>query len=774
MIIISTTVGEIGLDVVLNSKQFQSQLANVKNVAGNASEKICSSFSKVGAVIASAFSVAVIKSFTQACIESAASVKAANSQFTQTFGKLESQAESAIKAVSKSSGIVKSRLQGVGTSIYAFAKTAGMDSAQALMMMQEALEVTADSAAYYDRSLEDTAESLKSFLKGNFENDAALGLSCTETTRNTAANKLYGKSFKDLSEAQKQLTLLEMVKDANKLSGALGQASRESDGWENVLGNLKETWNQFLAVVGKPVLSAAVVVIKNITSALSTLTEYVEKAINKLSKFFGWEFEDSNNSMANVAVDAQNVSESLENVEQSAEKAKRSLAGFDKLNLLSKSNDSASDNKSLDDNLNNISDKVAEKTENQTKGIFSNFYEKSGLKEFFESDFVQGVSSVVVDAYDTVTEKTKKWASENKGTISEFINGNIGLFVKFKDKITAIFDDIGNKISQWWFEGRGKEAFTQLYDILLDIGTFFMQTWNIHIQPLIDDAIDGLESWWNGSGSDMFDEILSCFNSISDCLTVLFENVVKPYWDFCSKEIFPKLTPFISMIGDLLYEVFTYLSDSITTGLKKLGGLCDFITGVFSGDIEKAGEGLKKYFTGVAEDTMNTCKFITNSVIDIINGFLGSLWDSYKKTANSISNFIGKGDAVTGDYQKMPKLSYSEVKPRHFATGGIVKAPTLAVVGDNSGANTGDPEVISPLSKLQGMINTSNGEDLIILSEMLEYLKRIYELFVLFKNNGGGGVTEFIAEMDDEVVFRKMIKRNEAWKKRHGGKSAFA
>lgn len=769
-----TTVGEIGLDVVLNSKEFQKQLVGVRNIASNAGEKICNSFSKVGAVIASAFSIAAIKSFTQACIESAASVKAADSQFTQTFGELESQADSAIKTVSKSSGIVKSRLQGVGTSIYAFAKTAGMDSAQALMMMQEALEVTADSAAYYDRSLEDTAESLKSFLKGNFENDAALGLSCTETTRNTAANKLYGKSFKDLSEAQKQLTLLEMVKDANKLSGALGQASRESDGWENVLGNLKETWNQFLAVVGKPVLSVAVVVIKNITSALSTLTQYVEKAINKLSKFFGWEFEDSESSMSGVAVDAQNISESLENVEQSAEKAKRSLAGFDKLNLLSKSNASSSNNESFTDNLNTISDKVVDTTENQTKGIFSNFYEKSGLKAFFESDFVQGVSSVIVDAYDTVNEETKKWASENEGTISEFVNGNINSFKKFKDAITGIFDDIGNKISQWWFEGGGKEAFTQLYDILLDIGTFFMETWNTHIQPLIDDAIDGIKDWWNGSGSDMFDEMLSCFNSISDCLTVLFENVVKPYWEYCDKEIFPKITPFISMIGDLLYEVFTYLSDSITTGLKKLGGLCDFITGVFSGDLEKAGEGLKKYFTGVAEDTMNTCKFITNSVIDIINGFIGSLWDSYKKMANGLSNFMGKGDVVTGDYQKIPKLSYSEIKPRHFATGGIVKAPTLAVVGDNSGANTGDPEVISPLSKLQGMINTSNGEDLIILTEILEYLKRIYELFVIFKNNGGGGVTEFIAEIDDEVVFRKMVKRNEAWKKRHNGKSAFA
>ena len=158
-----------------------------------------------------------------------------------------------------------------------------MDSAAALGMMQEALQVTADSAAYYDRSLEDTAESLKSFLKGNYANDAALGLSCTETTRNAAANRLYGKSFKDLSEAQKQLTLLQMVRDANRLSGAMGQAARESNGWENVLGNLKESWNQLLAAVGKPVLQGAVVVIQHITSAIQGLTKYAQMASDALN-----------------------------------------------------------------------------------------------------------------------------------------------------------------------------------------------------------------------------------------------------------------------------------------------------------------------------------------------------------------------------------------------------------------------------------------------------------------------------------------------------------
>lgn len=205
-------------------------------------------FKKIGKAVATYFAVDKIVAFGKACIETAANVKAANSQFEQTFGTMQDKASAAMKSVAEESGILQTRLQGVGTSIYAFAKTTGMDSAQALTLMQDALKVTADSAAYYDRSLEDTAESLKSFLKGNYENDAALGLSCTETTRNTAANKLYGKSFKDLSEAQKQLTLLQMVKDANELSGAMGQAAREADGWENVTGNLKESWKQFQAV----------------------------------------------------------------------------------------------------------------------------------------------------------------------------------------------------------------------------------------------------------------------------------------------------------------------------------------------------------------------------------------------------------------------------------------------------------------------------------------------------------------------------------------------
>ena len=216
-----TKAGAIQIDLELNKKQFDRELNSTERIASNAGDKISSSIKRIGAAVIAAFSVSAIKNFGQNLIEQAAKVNASNAQFTQTFKSLESEARASISEVAKESGILETRLQGTGSQLYAFAKASGMDSADALKMMKTALKTAADSAAYYDRSLEDTAESLRSFLKGNYANDAALGVSATETTRNAAANRMYGQSFMELSEAQKQLVLLDMVQQANAASGAL-------------------------------------------------------------------------------------------------------------------------------------------------------------------------------------------------------------------------------------------------------------------------------------------------------------------------------------------------------------------------------------------------------------------------------------------------------------------------------------------------------------------------------------------------------------------------
>lgn len=260
-------------------KRVSNSLGNMKTSIGS----VVKAASKIGAVVTT-----VSTALAAVGVDTAAEVRAEASAFEQTFGDMQNTATKAIGRVAEESGILQTRLNTLGSKIYAFARSSGGDAVESMNLMERALQAAADSAAYYDTSVEQATETLQSFLKGNFANDAALGLSATETTRNAAAMELFGQKYNDLSELQKQETLLKMVEDSQRLSGAMGQASREADGWENVLGNLKESWRQLKAAFGEPILDSVTPMLQNATVAVQNFTAKVdwEKVANAITQSF--------------------------------------------------------------------------------------------------------------------------------------------------------------------------------------------------------------------------------------------------------------------------------------------------------------------------------------------------------------------------------------------------------------------------------------------------------------------------------------------------------
>lgn len=264
----------------------EGNLRDAGREGSSAADNIGGAFKKVAGILAAVFAVDQIKDFVGGAIEASAEAAATSAQFTEVFGDLEGEAGKRLAAIGDEATILENRMKGSFTKMAAFAKVGGMDTADSLDLADRSMRAIADSAAFYDRSLEDTTESLQSFLKGNFENDAALGLSATETTRNAAAVDLYGKKFIELDEAQKQLTLLQMVEDANKVSGAMGQAARESDGWENVMGNMTQAWTDFKAIVGVPFLELATKGIKWATDMLQNID--AQGIADRIGGMFSW------------------------------------------------------------------------------------------------------------------------------------------------------------------------------------------------------------------------------------------------------------------------------------------------------------------------------------------------------------------------------------------------------------------------------------------------------------------------------------------------------
>ncbi|AQU79716.1 hypothetical protein AJGP001_10770 [Planococcus faecalis] len=139
---------------------------NLGNQGQNAGNKIGGAFKMAIGIIASLVAVDQIKDLGLSMIQAAADGKAMTAQFSEVFGSMEADAADKLGAISDETTILENRMKGSFTKIAAFAKTGGMDTAESLDLADRSMRVIADSAAFYDKALDDTTESLQSFLKG--------------------------------------------------------------------------------------------------------------------------------------------------------------------------------------------------------------------------------------------------------------------------------------------------------------------------------------------------------------------------------------------------------------------------------------------------------------------------------------------------------------------------------------------------------------------------------------------------------------------------------
>lgn len=679
--------GSLNFDTKIDSKGFDKGVKNINSSVSQLSGKLGTLKTK----IAAAFSVAAIVAFGKKALETAASVNAANSAMSQTFGELEGAASAAITRVANESGILETRLKSIATGIYAFAKTSGMDSASAIGMMKEALQVAADSAAYYDRSLEDTSETLKSFLKGNYANDAALGLSATEYTRNAAAMKLYGKSFQNLSEAQKQLTLLQMVKDANDLSGATGQAAREADGWENVIGNLKEAWKQLIAVIGQPVLKLAIPVVQSMTAALQRMTEVANAAWQALQKIFGWEDADAIKS----ATKAQEQLTSA--VEETSDAQKGALAGFDEIQTLSdKTAETATASAGADtpvEDLANIADKDGGKIplEFDTSGIegavktiqtvvgrikailsslsrwaettikpqFGKLFDAiapalPGIQTKVQEAF-SGLSGIASQAFtglktnvETIFSNVGSLAAplgeyfttQLPGFISTAISSIGTILLGLLDSFNLVFGDILG-IAQTFSEGFlstvlptlteiGTESVTTVTQVFEDVKDIFDSVWSEGIAPFFERLAKYWNEAWESVKAAWKEHGAPIFEGIREAFKNLTERI-KNLWEGLLKPVWQN---FMDTLDWLWEQHIKPVWDKI---LEFVAVLIENATKIYNQVISPIVKWLQETLYPIIVTVINTIWNVVSEVIGFIVDIIGTIIDACKGVADFLT-----------------------------------------------------------------------------------------------------------------------------------------
>ena len=741
--------GSLNFDTKIDSKGFDKGVKNINSSVSQLSGKLGALKTK----IAAAFSVAAIVAFGKKALETAASVNAANSAMSQTFGEFEGAASAAISRVANESGILETRLKSTATGIYAFAKTSGMDSASALGMMEEALQVAADSAAYYDRSLEDTSETLKSFLKGNYANDAALGLSATEYTRNAAAMKLYGKSFQNLSEAQKQLTLLQMVKDANDLSGATGQAAREADGWENVIGNLKEAWKQLIAVIGQPVLKLAIPVVQSMTAALQRMTEVANAAWRALQKVFGWEDADA----IQAATKAQQKLTGA--VEETADAQKGALAGFDEIQTLSdKTAETATASAGADAALEDLT-KVADKDggkiplEFDTSGIenaVKAIQTAVGRIKAILSSLARWAETTIKPQFGKLFDAIAPALPAIQTKVQEAFSGLSGIasqaFVGLKTNIEKIFANVGTLAAPL-----GNYFTVQLPELIsagiTSIGTILLgllDTFNMIFGDILEAAQPFAEGFTStvlpvltefgtqalGTLTLVFGEVKDIFDSVwSEGIAPFFKRIgkywneawesVKTVWEAHGQPIFDGINKAFKNMGDILknvWELFLkpvwdnfmqsldwlweqHLKPLWDNVLEFVASLVECATNIYNNAIAPIVKWVQGYLYPILANTINT---IWNIISDVA-GFFMDIISSIIQACTGVTEFLS--GVFTLDFQRafdgLQEITNSFANAGIALFEGAVNIIIDLINGMINGVVTGINVVINALNSIK-------------------------------------------------------------------------
>ncbi|GEK88880.1 hypothetical protein SAMN04488100_10521 [Alkalibacterium putridalgicola] len=266
--------GTIGL----NNDEANEGIDETTGKAKKSSGKIAGFFKKAAAVIGGLFVAKKLIDFGALNVQAAANAQAMQAQFEQVFGELSGSGQKTIDDIAKKIGALPNRIKPGLTSMQLQFKGIGIDANKAMKMSESGILVAADAAAAMDIELEDATSSLLSFIRGNTEAGDAIGVTTTESEIGKFATEKLGIAWDDATEAQKQYARLEFAKNFQEQANVTGMAAEEADQYTNQLANMKQAWQDFIAIIGGPILAPVVAGLTKVSEWLVIAGEKVQVA----------------------------------------------------------------------------------------------------------------------------------------------------------------------------------------------------------------------------------------------------------------------------------------------------------------------------------------------------------------------------------------------------------------------------------------------------------------------------------------------------------------
>lgn len=269
--------------------------------------------------------------------------------------------------------------------------------------------------------------------------------------------------------------------------------------------------------------------------------------------------------------------------------------------------------------------------------------------------------------------------------VDDFINfmqGNDSVIGDALKKMGYDVDEVRDRIITTWNKVKG----------------FLTQVW-LALQKAAEKISGKWKEYWINNGTEITEKLASIFHGLLATLGAIFHSL----YDL-AVQIFQSLQVFWDKWGDKILNafsaIFSMAGEQFKAFLKVVQGIIDFITGIFSGDWEKAWQGICEIATGIWEGIVAFFKGIWDAIyalfgekIDAIVEKVTAFVDKIKEKFQAVKDFfadIGDFFGGVGDF---------------FAGDATVQSTTVANVAAGTGSKTNN---INQEVKIENIFNNTD------------------------------------------------------------------
>lgn len=257
-------------------------------------------------------------------------------------------------------------------------------------------------------------------------------------------------------------------------------------------------------------------------------------------------------------------------------------------------------------------------------GIFTSAF--MGVTEL-AAKFVRDVLDLITGPFIDNKEKIKSALEETIKVVEPIFARIKKLVDDTFSGIKKLYDEHVSPMIKSFRDGFSElaELFLSLYQtyflpVIQNLGSAFREFCDRHLQPLID-------------------KFLGFFGKACDAVSALWTNILQPFIAWLMQKAVPIISNFAETAGRCFFDFCSLICDIMADIMEALGGLLDFLIGVFTGDWEKAWEGIKTFVSGIWSAIKTMVASVFSQIYQGIRQKLSEISEQWQSKWRSISSF---------------------------------------------------------------------------------------------------------------------------------------